>query len=377
MDAELLKQLLRMREGTKLEFKREYVLSGNGGNRNKAELVKDFLSLVNSPGANVAEPSYLILGVSDELNPDGSRQTYSLRAEYSESRFQQIISSMCSPPFQVLYEEIVLENDSYGVVTILPSSSIHVSKNALQTPKQTWAENSIFIRRGEHVGLASPAEVIDISKIKEQLRHAPKAKSQRQDSMFNVRSVLIRTPSDFERTIGAQAMSYDIFAKPSESDRQRQLRRIVKEIFQDLDCIDHRDIGMQMTYLDSIENPLAELAELDLEIFCVILPVAHRDGLGNQFDLDVANYYFLPRGSFYASAATSEDQVIAHQFANQCNDGLRIWAQVIRQKSPVRLWDRVSMFNQETLPTWCPECCKDIIEIAASINGSTNSQASE
>jgi hypothetical protein len=73
MTAETLRALLAHKEGPTLEFKLEYVFVGPGGDRNRAEVAKDLLALVNTAGRGADEAAHLILGAGDELRADGTR----------------------------------------------------------------------------------------------------------------------------------------------------------------------------------------------------------------------------------------------------------------------------------------------------------------
>ena len=163
MTPETLRSLLAQEEGPTLEFKLEYVLAGPGGDRNRAEVAKDLLALLNAAGRR-GEAAHLILGAGDELHADRSRRAKDSKGLYKGAVFLEILNARCTPPVRELkYEEIELEKVTYGIVTLMPSRHVHQLTQDLVTPKgPTWRRNSVLIRHGDQVGNASPEEIHEI-----------------------------------------------------------------------------------------------------------------------------------------------------------------------------------------------------------------------
>jgi schlafen family protein len=173
VDCDLLKRLLQMNEGPKLEFKLQCALSGPDMNKIRDELIKDILALTNTIGQRIDDPAYLIIGAGDELKADGTRDRKDVRSyKYSSQRFLQIVNNACDPRLQeLIYEEIELEENFYGVIVLPPSPYIHALTRDLNTPKGTWRKNSIIIRRGDETTLATREEIRLMEEQKKLLTH--------------------------------------------------------------------------------------------------------------------------------------------------------------------------------------------------------------
>jgi len=88
MTPEELRSLIGKEEGLKLDFKREYKLQPKppeGVNPQEwkqfvkgqwDEFIKDILALTNGNFGTVKDAGFLIIGVGDQLLPDGTRQLY-------------------------------------------------------------------------------------------------------------------------------------------------------------------------------------------------------------------------------------------------------------------------------------------------------------
>lgn len=88
MNENLLRNLLREKEGLKLEFKKEYqiyvngYISGDSNDKNDLsegqwhELIKDVISIANGNIGTNSLTGYLIIGASDKQNQDGNRTLY-------------------------------------------------------------------------------------------------------------------------------------------------------------------------------------------------------------------------------------------------------------------------------------------------------------
>jgi predicted HTH transcriptional regulator len=173
VDRDLLKQLLQMEEGPKLEFKLQYALPGPSGNKIRDEFIKDILALTNTIGQRIDDPAYLIIGAGDELKADGTRDRKDVRScRYSSQQFRQIVNNACDPRLQeIIYREIELEENFYGVIVLPPSPYIHALTRDLNTPKGTWRKNSIIIRKGDETVLVTREEIKLMEEQKKLLTH--------------------------------------------------------------------------------------------------------------------------------------------------------------------------------------------------------------
>ena len=171
MDSNELRKLIAQKEGLKLDFKREYrsddpnqkVRSGQ-----RDEFIKDVLALTNGNVGVADQPAHLIIGVGDELRPDGSRELFDARR--LEHTARSILDSLksglavCHPPLPDFVCEIVeLDGKEILVITIPPSPHLHETARTLQiidaSGKLTrYPESTMFVRRSEGTYPASEAE---------------------------------------------------------------------------------------------------------------------------------------------------------------------------------------------------------------------------
>lgn len=184
------------------------------------------------------------------------------------------------------------------------------------------------------------------------------------DPMENVRCALIRNSLDFDRTLDSHAHTTQSLLSIEDREQARQFRGLIQAIFQDRDMVTPSDFGDRMSYLDSIEEALEELVQLDVELFCVTLPTQLKNSAtGDRVRWNVANYFFVPKTCFFATSADVTEELVVHEVADNCFDGLKIWMEHIRYKKPIAFWDIRTMFNRPTMPTFCPVCCAQLLEI--------------
>lgn len=353
-----LKILLARQEGLKLEFKREYQLKGQNSSRIKAEVAKDLMALVNTLGADINEPAYLILGAGDQLLADGSRTGSDVSSfGYTSAQFLDIVNNRCSPPIQDLsYQEIQCAGITYGVIILPASSYIHECTADLITTSRTWPKNSVLIRRGDQVGLASPAEIQSLELRKQLVRSSLAKSAKSADPLRYVSAHMIHTPLDFRRTIGAHGARHEVLFTASDPEIEREIRHIIKSIFGDLSSIDNGDIDMVMSYLDSIEERLAALARLEVEMFCVIALEKIGNGpTGEPIIFNIANYFLVPKNCFFALKDRQNSKV--HRFSGQCDGSMKDFLQAIRHGESICLWSFVDIIAAANRRPWCSECC--------------------
>ncbi len=166
MDIEQIRQLLQQREpeDLKLDLKRELygIFHPDSSIRDMqwGELIKDVLSLANGNIGTAGKPGNLVIGVADELNQHGIRELYDVGDVILTG--QQVldkINAVCRPHLPNIYCEILLlDGIRIFVITVPPTPHLHETIRALKTPKATYPENTVFIRRKEGVGVASTEE---------------------------------------------------------------------------------------------------------------------------------------------------------------------------------------------------------------------------
>lgn len=188
MTPQELRKLLRLSEGLKLDFKREYKLQAkvpDGVDRQLwsqyiagqwDELIKDILALTNGNFGTVKNTGFLIIGVDDKLTANGTRQLYD--SSYLEITSQQIltkVNSTCYPPIPQLNCDFVqLDSCKICVISIPPSPHVHETTRQLEITKgyfdssgkftlntkatKTYTAHTAFIRRGEDIFPATNEE---------------------------------------------------------------------------------------------------------------------------------------------------------------------------------------------------------------------------
>lgn len=171
MRKEELQELIRQPEGLKLDFKRElhkiYQYDLDYRKQQKDELIRDILSLTNGNFGTANQVGYLIIGVGDELKPDGTRDLFNIERTLNPKQILQRVNSACYPPIIDIHCEII---EFYGknifVISIPPSPYLHTTIRELITPK-IYPAGTTFIRRNEEIYPATLEECEVISKDKE------------------------------------------------------------------------------------------------------------------------------------------------------------------------------------------------------------------
>jgi hypothetical protein len=175
MNTEQLKELLRKPEGLKFDFKQKLSMVDSSDNSMKAkfqdEFVRDILALVNGNIGTAGETAYLIVGAEDKLKSDGTRELHDCsHLELPPKEILQKVNARCNPPIpDVQCEFIEMDGKQIFIIAIPPTPYLHEATRDLTLPNQkTYPKNSIFIRRGEEINLASVEEIDAIRREKEQ-----------------------------------------------------------------------------------------------------------------------------------------------------------------------------------------------------------------
>ncbi|MDW7674899.1 MAG: putative DNA binding domain-containing protein [Bacillota bacterium] len=139
MDISRLQQLLAREEGPKLDFKAKPMLKTESEKKEFAKLV---CAIANSRGGR----GYILYGVEDKTKKILGIDA----ADFQEEKFQQVISSRCSPPIAIKLDIVDYLFKQLAVVTIYRSD---------QRPHQLRDTGSFFIRRGSTTDTAQRAEI--------------------------------------------------------------------------------------------------------------------------------------------------------------------------------------------------------------------------
>jgi hypothetical protein len=173
MDSREIQQLLSQPENTTLEFKRKlYSIDDRDlviREKQRAELIKDVLSLANGNAASVGEQAYLIIGVEDKLPANGQRKLHDIDPTgWTTQQVLHIVNSACAPPLQdIICEPIELDGNWLLVITIWPTPHLHETTRELITAKSTYSKYTVFSRHNENIAIASAKEREAILKLKQ------------------------------------------------------------------------------------------------------------------------------------------------------------------------------------------------------------------
>lgn len=147
MDESRVISLIAEGESQNLDFKRELDL---GSSRNKAEFIKDVISLANSADHS----GYLLIGIDDDKSIIGI-------AELNEERIQQVAYAYISPPVSLqcfLVPVSAVAPLSVGVIQVKAQSKPHKVARSVDN----LSKDDVFVRRGSVVMKASPEEIIQM-----------------------------------------------------------------------------------------------------------------------------------------------------------------------------------------------------------------------
>jgi class 3 adenylate cyclase len=182
IDTDRLRALLAQDEGRTLEFKRVY--NFNYGppevlRREKDEAAKDLIALANSAGLSANDTAYLILGADDRRGGDGKRRCYDVRTHgYTAEHFLALVNGACYPPLaDLVYIELELDGNCYGIIAIPPSQLVHVLKRNLTTKGGHWQSTVAPVRHGNAVEPATSKEVALLERRKTAWLSSPPARS--------------------------------------------------------------------------------------------------------------------------------------------------------------------------------------------------------
>ncbi|MEG5160424.1 tetratricopeptide repeat protein [Microcoleus sp. AT3-A2] len=178
MDIQQLRQLISQPEGLKLDFKRELHKlkhSDKDYAKQRDEFIRDILSLTNGNVNTAEQKGYLIIGVGDELRPDGTRDLFDVSTPLIPKQILQRVNPACEPPIPDVHcETVEIDGKNIFVVSIPPSPHLHRTIRDLTTPSKTYSAGTVFIRRNEEIFPATPEECDVILRDKERVFAKPR-----------------------------------------------------------------------------------------------------------------------------------------------------------------------------------------------------------
>jgi hypothetical protein len=165
-----LREIVRLTESATLEFKQalQVYAAGEGGQRNRHELIKDILALANGSADTAAHEKHLIFGVSDVLT-DGSRQFFDVGNQVpTADDLLKMLREHSYPGLERIEAEVVaIDGKRIFVVTNPPTRYLHETTKPLKTPSRQYTEHTVFMRRGSSVTIASDSDRAAIRRSKQ------------------------------------------------------------------------------------------------------------------------------------------------------------------------------------------------------------------
>jgi predicted HTH transcriptional regulator len=134
----------------------------------KGELIKDILSLANGNTNVAGEKSYLIIGVSDELN-NGVRDLSDVVSQkpITRQRLLDIVNAVCEPAIEdILCDPLTVDGKRLIAITIFPSPHVFETIKELKTSRPSYDPYTVFVRHGDGVRTASTKERIALQQLK-------------------------------------------------------------------------------------------------------------------------------------------------------------------------------------------------------------------
>jgi len=174
MDIDLLQQIIKQEENPKLEFKRDWY-SGRKKLDDKAwgEFLKDLIALSNGNLGYAWKSAYLIFGVDDKIIFNQPRKLYDLSYMIEVHDLQQLRDStltrlrrVCSPSIPDIKIELLSYDDFIRllVIEIPPIHNLIKLDYDLENRGAIFRKNSILIRLGQEVIVASPNDYLALEK---------------------------------------------------------------------------------------------------------------------------------------------------------------------------------------------------------------------
>ncbi|NTW01667.1 MAG: hypothetical protein HGA19_10185 [Oscillochloris sp.] len=161
MNPDQLRALISQPESATLEFKQEFYLTDHPDQKEKekhrGELIKDVLSLANGSAATAGAMAYLIIGPTDVVQGDGSREVFDVVTPVPDQRrILKWVNGACDPSFDAITcEAAVLDGKRLIVITILPTPYLYETTRPLLTRGQTYTEHVVLYRENAKVEVAN------------------------------------------------------------------------------------------------------------------------------------------------------------------------------------------------------------------------------
>ena len=233
MNKNKLQDLLKEREGLKLDFKREpHKLKHPKQelrSRQKGEFIKDILALTNGNVGSADKTAYLIYGVEES---DGNNILYEFSFDDFidknelknlsdlSKKLLNIVNGACRPPIPDLICELFeIEEKELFIISVPPTFLLHETKKDIKTSKASYPESMTFIRRGSEICLCTNNERENILREKKEI----KARIEKESDIYKKLTDLAFIESEvIESDFISLLEDYSAALKPAASVPQSQ-----------------------------------------------------------------------------------------------------------------------------------------------------------
>jgi hypothetical protein len=154
LEAQFIDSILAEGETTSIEIKREQHTDTND---QKAELVKDLLSLVNTKASG---DRWLIIGFDDK-----TRSWYSPPdPKLNQNHLEQILAMYTEPVIDIRFETTVARGQAFAKIHVLRDATKlpYRVKKGLRGEKRQIHEQQVFVRHGSQVEEPTPLELDEL-----------------------------------------------------------------------------------------------------------------------------------------------------------------------------------------------------------------------
>jgi hypothetical protein len=165
---------------------------------------------------------------------------------------------------------------------------------------------------------------------------------------------LIKTPSDFKRSLGSHGhIVQEWFSAIPQMEPQ--IRHTIEAIFNDLPLIDVQEPVMVSSYLDAITQPLNDLQALRLQMLAILSTATNKSGGREIPNWRMTRYIIAPDPCFFATVAPAEATVV-HLLDPSCSESIAVAKN--SEMLDIQVFPDLQLLDaqfEHNIP-WCPQC---------------------
>ena len=177
---------------------------------------------------------------------------------------------------------------------------------------------------------------------------------------MNLIATLIRTPTEF----GGTMHNHDSQVKymfDIHPDFEPDLRRVSDAIFTGLADVTGQFPEKERLYVNSLEEPLKELADNGMALFAVSFTFPTTLPNGMEIPHWRRTYYFMVFKDNYYQLMLDAESPLVHRFNPHCKAVVADIYRMSEERLPFNQWvveAEVRRDFEGTVP-WCPTCCRE------------------